>query len=1691
MPNIVESMVEGMREIVGMAEGYLGLPADIEDEGRDAALDGKDFTLEGLPEERTDGVRPAVIPQDSVATMEPSPLKLAEQKPIQLSTQTSKFVIPIQASLIQTVDVSSGWIHLPPTYLDAESSFSAYGAVEGSRKVRSFGVKNVSGEKLEVEVESDLSGQLVFWVGDEDGCTSSSMSSTSSVSTNSGQQTLQFILPKNTTITIFLAFQPILSRPPSPFISSPLRCNLAESGLEEGGFTPRVNPALSRKESSDLSSMSNSTGASESGGSSQSTTGSQVSASWQGLETARKSENIHRAFSVHGSIFLRAISCASRDADQASLNQSLTHQTLALPFFATICRSFFTAGLIDPVSGLVFGSQQHSGSLNIDFGAENVVGKRYHRDILLVNRSEIELVWTTHVVNAPHKDLVWFELRDLDSENVFGVDHSSQPMPLPALSSRHLRLSLRSNAPIENLEFDFILSNSNQSGNVIILHATGSVLSFLSDDSLKLVSGPTLDFGSVTDRIWAKQTLTVQNTGDRALDVKFGNEEGFEVVFRLAGVAGEDVEEEGPAKPRETKTGLMRKMSRDGLSKSARDHFHPAGSERSLQHSHTSGVGFKPEDSVSESMSEVPSIADRRTKDPSQFSSGPLSRITSRTSSSHHQQPPYAEDLLDHDSDAENVESPFFGSHPSEASLAKLMIDHSVPVALPPEGPGEIPNQIEEITMRPGTEYRISILHRPRGPIEGMSEEQMGKLRKSSFKVFLDAVPSSLRSAYHHQARIRRTIKCSVTSCTSLIRLSSGDVIDFGQITVGASKSATLQIQNVSDLPAKVEIAAMSKVLSVNRGVIVIPPRGSVEEKLEFFPRRINERYEKQIFVRNLLNRANDQLVAIKSKNVDVYNITLHSHLYRILTPSGSNFLDFGSVVINYPTVRTVHVENFSQRDLTLELSASQPEDIQLYVKSEDSCPVQPPLHGTGKYADEAQPASPVSVNRPIVNGNLKERFMEELNEKHVNLAVGKKGKVREKSIIKGKKEEVWDGKDVAVSVGAALKKGGRGRPVQLYGNSVTFKDRTLLESHEYLDLACGPPLSAHRSSPHSKRAQLLESIELADKSKLSGQHSKIPKLDFAASAKGAGLVGRDGKKKKYLHTHGHHSSGLADGKANSKVDENANEKARTAPQTGEHTPTTPTKKPHLGSLALINKFLPDESSNGLKSPALTAKKAEAQVSQTIDPSADLSKMTVDQLLLAIDQHDAKKASITHTTLEEEETFVRRTIALRKELQNFINGGKLVPAKILRVKPGETIGLIVIMTPNPSIRPHISTRAKRADSRIYIKLLEFDQSLLDAAMAAVDMSHTSSNVNVEAKPHNTDMLRGTELPIRDLIIKSSCVRSVLEVQQSSINFGACDKGEIKSKTIVIHNKSDCMGLFRLKTSGSIASGDLKLGLGRYGVISAFGRKQFDNFSFTPSLVGNYQETITVENVLDSWNDRALAVKASVRKVPAFQVDPQNLDFGIVGQGTRKEQKSFIVTNISKHERTFIITVQFISPDTSAQIHLIKDENDAGTALSKLEEEELEAISQKLKIARRKGKSDKIIKYETRLMELGIPKHQLSAATEFEGGVDVDKEAENKSPVKIFTDLANAILAPLQANEDKPPQECIQTLNLTLAPNQKSKILVELVLAPPPSTDSSSNQFVSLDIQASITVHDRKNTDETVSVSISALRAAKT
>ncbi|EIW67390.1 hypothetical protein TREMEDRAFT_64643 [Tremella mesenterica DSM 1558] len=1780
MPGLVSSVGglvgAGVKGLMDLAEEYIS--------ARDINLDPSH--LSSLTETKS-----FAVPIPHVTSSTSSTTSSANSSVISRSTFSS-------ASLIQVTDIPSGWIHLQSTYLDDTGS---------QKKVRCFGLRSCTDRDVEVEISSDLNGQVLFWLG-EDEQVSSSASSTSSLSNTSGTTSLVFTLPAGASLTVCLSFQANIDGFDPP--TSPTE--------SEGGYTPRLKPALSRKSSSERSSTAASL-PSDKALSDRSSYSSHLTAVSRGVApSARKLEPVHKAFPVHGSISVRANLVPTIADDRVS-------QSITVPFFATVCRSLFTAALIDPETGLTTGQQQSSGELCIDFGPDPVVGGEYNRDILLVNRSEIELVWTTAVVSCGQKEAIWLSLRDLDSENVFGVDRSSQPVPLPALSSRHLRLALRVRAPVPEFEFDFVLANIHQSGNVVTCKVIGSSRSAANSDLLRILSGTTLDFGQICDGLWARKIITCKNAGDKSLDVHFSATPGYEVVFRLAGIAGEDLDEDSPMerpsrldqRSSERFSSAYRDPSRGRptITRAASPSF--SGSQPTSILKHSSGTSSIPISSVRSEAYEAeesqigsfPESSDKSSvRDLSQPSSRPLSRATSRASSVH-----FHTDAAE--SDEEDNETPFFGAdslQPTEESDAHAR-GPNLPDSLSERN---IPDQIEEIIMRPGTEYRISVIYRPARDTTNAAEIA-GALRETNFQVFLDSNPS-------HKLDLitRRTINCTSESCTSIISVAEMK-IDFGEVTVGANKSTLLHISNLSALSAKVEIAAISKVLSANRNVIVIPPFETVEDKLDFFPRRINDAYEKQIVVRNLLNRFNDQIIQVRSKNIDRHNVTLHSHLYKIYTPSGSNFLDFGSVVINSPTVRTVQFENLSSAQLILELTASQPEDVELYVKCEDA-PAR--IIRKGKYADEGQLSPKTSSN----GGGMKERFMESLHQldKDPSLRKPKKEVPRVKE----------DGRFVGIMVADALRKNQKGRQVVRYGCSMMFKDKCLLEDHEYLDLATGPPISGHRIQQGNKKYTLLESIEQDVKWRLRRINSNRTK-SRTVSTKDRSSKDKERKARSPLlkpksddnsipsvprskspqpkssHTSSHHkatthtttshtshSSVSHHTKATShhQVDQKStssktphdqpitvshpkstsqhqtpHEKSSSKHPHGQHIsvshsqstaqhqitdkPRSTSKPPHNHptsvphSKSTVQHQVTDKPRSSSKppvvkntkdkSPALTGKTKQS----TSHLTSDTSKMSLETLLQSFQSHDLKKTTISQRSQEEEEGYVRKIISLKTELENVISSGKIVPARLLTIPAGEKREVILIMTPNGSTRPHVTFRAKRADSRIYIKLVEFDKSMLVLAdptstpgtskgstvvstsvsptkvdsSASVDSStpnsiptsssnipsfSTQSNVStipLEGQPSNhtqidTEQITPTpttisthssnppvsktilpikhyenlediEIPVRDLLLKSSCIRSILEVSQTSINFGQTEKGEIRSRTIVIQNKSDTPGIFRFRTSGSIASGDIKLGLGHYGVIPAYGRREYDKFSFTPTIVGLFQEMLVLENVQDGWNDKVLSVKAIVRKKPSFIVDPDKLEWGTKDMSMR----GVWVTNVSKFERTFLvelemeeenkveniqdlkrmemlkntnrsdssstivpfnktsdnmvstetittnstlsndITISTLSNNTTnptfsdngekvnvsdrinttdqtnstqssdcsdhtqedeiqqVDISLSLDDSLVGIVLSQSEEEEVEKLLQKLKIAKRKGKSEKIGKYENRLKELGI------------------------------------------------------------------------------------------------------------------------
>jgi hypothetical protein len=234
--------------------------------------------------------------------------------------------------------------------------------------------------------------------------------------------------------------------------------------------------------------------------------------------------------------------------------------------------------------------------------------------------------------------------------------------------------------------------------------------------------------------------------------------------------------------------------------------------------------------------------------------------------------------------------------------------------------------RVEEIQLRPGTERTIEVIYRPEKDSANF-DYLSGRLLSKSFRITLKYSPSGKQ-----RDKERKVIQCKARSCTSVIDVSPKE-LHFGDTDVGTLKSLPIKITNCSDLPAKVEVRFVSKVLTCYRGELTVPAKQSIEVKIDIYPRKVNADYRKQITVANLLNRDNDQTVQVFATNIDKYRITYHSLFYRLLTPSSTNFIDFGSIAINSPVVRSFVVENATSSRLLLEFCATLPSEVVLYEK--------------------------------------------------------------------------------------------------------------------------------------------------------------------------------------------------------------------------------------------------------------------------------------------------------------------------------------------------------------------------------------------------------------------------------------------------------------------------------------------------------------------------------------------------------------------------------------------------------------------------------------------------------------------------------------------------------------------------------------------------------------------------------------
>ncbi|KAF9935756.1 hypothetical protein BGZ67_003136 [Mortierella alpina] len=1304
-------------------------------------------------------------------------------------------------------------------------------------------------------------------------------------------------------------------------------------------------------------------------------------------------------------------------------------------FRSTVCRSVLYSNI---------------GETGINF-EDCVANQEYVKDFTIWNRSEIPLYWQLNTVDAGDGSRESW-LKFVDYEGSFGgndveegVDHVDEQgivhhsktlrsKPIPSYGYRRIRVIFR---PKENGDFlyDLLLENLNDASNIeeATIHAAVRAFS-RGEDTLVISTGNTMDFSDCCSGVWTRLPMTFTNSGLVPIEIHL-KVEGAEVVFDIQTEPGADISEPVHDLTKEEKSVLdpdipsnWNDSSRRSESSANTDHLLEHSSpptnlgrsrlrewvEEVPQSPHTPGFSTLVTGAVDSSAG---TKVDRGAREQgATVDSGPSSPVTSEgffpdniqhisstvekyLASQDLARPPKDGAEGDQESEADtisvqdSVSTNLTVAHKKRPSLRSYSFsgaqrEHQLAQAQLHGPPSPIrgsqsTTRIEELFVKPGKERTVIVSYRP-ALDTSLDDFQAGKLLRKSFRIMVSYAPWSGTSSVsfsENTQKNRKIIQCKARACTSFVTFEP-KVLDFGDTDVGALKSLPIKLVNQSEIPAMVQLDFQSKVLKCSpSGPITIPPKSGTEFKVDIYPRKVNPDYRKQLTLFNLTNRANDQIIEVRSTNIDKNRVTFHSLFYRVLYPGGSNFLDFGNVVVGGVSLRTMNISNFTRNWLTLEITTDLNAELSVYERAREHQNYLNLSQVSGLLMNGQEP----TWRAP--NGSANDQS--KVSSRGASPALAEHGQTNGSgadSKKTGASRRHQDHRDHYSATGSES-----GTPTVIGGaplvSSLALKAKAILFHGDvsqtvgnaparFLDLATNTPQGSKKIMKRIPTIKELLNPTVRSKS--------------AASDRPGKNTGP-----------GNHDTSLRSPRSHATTQQN----------TGVTIAEAGSKRTDVAS-ALPHQRQQDQTPGGNDASGQTS----ADSKKSTHPF--LSQRSLDSVLSAMDANTRAGGSALFFKPAEEEIYVKERMKLTRDLQNTITSGELAPVSVVSVPPETEHQLVIMFTPLSTVREHIKGIPKNLDARIFLRLVDFDRE-------------TVSN-----NPQFRALLDGDlhEIPLREILVRSSLVRSIMDLGQNNINFGTMDKGEHRSKTIVIQNRSKEPLLYHIRKSGSIASGDITLSTGKSGIVRGYSKKEVD-FIFEPTLSGLYHEKLVVENVQDPDSSRILSVKANIRKPKHFSIDSQEVDFGTCWIGKKTASRRITVTNSTKQTRTFEVRVDpHEMMPLAAESHYGGEieftlEDDSGQAVvTKEMEDEIEILEQKLKIARRKGREDKVLKVSARLSLLR--KGGVEDKADLQKSSDADEGTPTQEKVLDLT-RGDANMSPLV---DTPPKGTATTTPTSITPS---------------------------------------------------------
>ncbi|ORX51768.1 hypothetical protein BCR36DRAFT_582810 [Piromyces finnis] len=1312
-------------------------------------------------------------------------------------------------------------------------------------------------------------------------------------------------------------------------------------------------------------------------------------------------------------------------------------QQITLKFRSKVCKSVLWIDI---------------GETGISFD-DCVLGGTYFKDFTLWNRSEIDLYWIMNITDTLGNSHVnWLTFYNYDTGEELDCK------PLSAFAHLRIRVKFRPQE-IGEFSYDFQIENANDMNNVEETKITSVVRAVKREESLVVSSGNILDFGDCCAGVWTKQQIILRNVSDVPLDINFqGVDADVKFKIKIDDMNSENKEnfsvkpypppsrEDSFLSSRSTLSELNKfsnlsndipnsPMSSTIVSPTITTNYMDNSSTNSIN---VTGLGLYTNQSMNE-YSLQPSEINSRVSSPvidgnNNSNNTSLIRSEKRSQSN----------VLDYVKWTEKINE-------ERRTTLSSIYDKDL---YNENDEGEKSNdymQTEDIILKPRNEKTVLVYYRPEQK-ELTANYSAGRLTKETFKIIIHYSSSKM------QQKEKKKITCRARSCTSFIEVLP-KVVNFGDTNVGTLRSLPIKIYNRSDLSAKVEPRFISKVLNCIRGPYEIPPRQSLEVKIDIYPRKVNPDYRKQITVVNHLNKSNNQNIEIQSTNIDKHGVTFHSLFYRIITSNSTNFIDLGDVILNSPAIRTFSISNISKKPLTLQLTASLSE-IGIYTENKEIM----------KMTQHKTEAVITTERRKKILENMadKRRGIHKLQSKSIRITPNDrqhnelfyKGKYSEDSPLFSRNDYL----DLATLPNTLSPSSSNPNNLSAMNNSINGNSLSLIHTTDLINGGTDDNKSGNDdTNPHSKSNKKI----IKSSSKNHKHHNRqCSSTSSTSSARSLSITSLESYERDVMRKNRHSSKSKSRSRSGSRNKSKSNMDSLSFKNLTElkvsksdYLPVGQSKrskkvKKNRNKLKDYDDFfvvgskksnkilekihsLKDTTDSGSEIERINEKlnnhhynrhnrtisslNLNSKIDDSKDPHStydnefsgneqnygnhnnsskhsninDSNEYISDDIRTRfnnlINQYESNNYNLTPVLpkLSMEAEFVQSRIVLRNELDYILNSNYLNPVQTIEIPSQSEKRIILIYIPSSQNKPFIQRKPRKQDAKIFIKLENFDREI--------------------PRPQFETLLKADtkNIPVRELMIRFSLCRSVMDLGQKNINFGMLSKGDSKTKTIIIHNRSEASLLYNIKKSGSIASSDLVFNKGRMGIVSGYSTREV-SFVFEPSLHGQFHEKLIVENINDRENNQILSVKANIKKTSNFSLETSKLDFGncVINELCFNIQNVIIKSTCNKQRR--YLEICYIEPeDVKSQNYKLEfefededelyetdrlDKRNKPVILTKEMEEELEHLEQKLKIAKRKGRKDKVKKMQIKIERLKSGKKEENKYDE-----KVENEEQKKEP----------------------------------------------------------------------------------------------